>query len=178
MPKQIENVQKRTLEAAKCELLESGYSGFTIRSVAKKCGIAVGTIYNYFPSKDILAASVMLNDWNDALLVMRQASKTSETITEGLHVIYKEIEKFSSLYRKIWAQYSLTGDFTTDYSKRHNLLITQLSEIIHTLLERFHAAEDEFLDNFVAENLLNAAMRKSNFHSLAAIFERIFNSIR
>lgn len=82
---------------------------------------------------------------------MRQALKTSGTITEGLHVMYKEFENFSSLNREILAQYSFASNFETDYSKRHNLLNTQLTEIIHTLMERFHAAEDKFLDNFVAE---------------------------
>ncbi len=174
MPKLIENIQETILEAAKCELLESDYSGFTIRTVAKKCGIAVGTIYNYFPSKDILAASVMLKDWNEALSAMRQGSCKSGTITEGLHAIYKEIEKFSSVYREVWSQYSFTGKFASEYSERHNLLLNQLTEIIHPLLLRFDAAEDKFLENFVAENLLLAAMKQSNFQSLAALFDRIF----
>lgn len=176
MPKQIENLQERILDTAKCELLELDYSGFTIRSVAKKCGIAVGTIYNYYTSKDILAASVMLKDWNEALSAMRQGSSTSETITEGLRVIYKEIDQFSSLYRGVWSQFSLTGKFAAEYSKRHELLLNQLTDIIHSLLMRFHIAEDKFLENFVAENLLLAAMKQSEFQPLAAIFDRIFIS--
>lgn len=178
MPKQIENVQKKILEVAKYELLKSDYSGFTIRYVAKKCGIAVGTIYNYFPSKDILAASILLKDWNEALSAMRQGSGTSENITEGLHIMYKEIEKFSSQYRGVWSQFSFNSKFASEYSKRHNLLINQLAEIIHSLLMRFHIAEDKFLENFIAENLLLAAMKQSNFQSLAAIFDRIFIHIR
>lgn len=174
MPKQIENVKRRALEAAKRELLQSDYSGFTIRSVAKKCGIAVGTIYNYFPSKDLLAASVMLEDWNGALLAMRQGSSQSDTITDGLNHIYKEIEHFSSVYKGVWSQYSLTSQFASDYSERHGLLINQLSEIIHDLLVRFHAQEDTFLENFVAENLLLAAVNQNNFKSLANLLDRMF----
>ncbi len=173
MPKQIENLQDRILETAKCELLESDYSRFTIRSVAKKCGIAVGTIYNYFTSKDILAASVMLKDWNEALFAMRQGSGTSISITEGLYVIYIEIGKFNSLYKGVWSQFSYTSQFASEYSKRHDLLLEQLAGIIHTLILRFHIAEDKFLENFIAENLLLAAMKQSDFQPLAAIFDRI-----
>ncbi len=173
MPKQIENLQERILETAKCELLGSDYSRFTIRSVAKECGIAVGTIYNYYASKDILAASVMLMDWNEALSAMRLGSGTSVSITEGLHVIYIEIEKFNSLYKGVWSQFSYTCQFASEYSMRHDLLLNQLAEIIHALLLRFHIAEDKFLENFIAENLLLAAMKQSEFHALAAIFNRI-----
>ncbi len=178
MPKQIENVQERILETAKCELLASDYSGFTIRSVAKKCGIAVGTIYNYYTSKDILAASVMLKDWNETLAAMRQGLGTSESITEGLHVIYKEIDSFSSLYRGVWSQFSLTSQFAAEYTKRHELLLNQLTELIHFLLLRFQVTEDKFLEAFIAENLLLAAIKQSDFKPLAAIFDRLFNYAR
>ena len=32
----------------------------TVRSVAAGCGVAVGTVYNYFSSKDMLIAAFML----------------------------------------------------------------------------------------------------------------------
>ncbi|HHY64332.1 MAG TPA: TetR/AcrR family transcriptional regulator [Clostridiaceae bacterium] len=174
MPKLIENVKKRILEAAKNELLESEYSGFTIRSVAARCGIAVGTVYNYFPTKDTLAASVMLDDWNKALSAMRQSIAQSDTITDGLYVIYKEIEHFSNLYRRVWSQYTSSARFISDYSKRHNILLSQLSEIVHSLLRRFEADEDSFLDGFVSENLLLAAVNHTPFQPLAVLLDRIF----
>ena len=34
-----------------------------MREVAESSGVAVGTIYNYFPSKDILVGSIMAKDW-------------------------------------------------------------------------------------------------------------------
>lgn len=173
MPKLIENVKKRILEAAKSELLESDYSGFTIRSVAKRCGIAVGTVYNYFPTKDILAASVMLEDWNKALSAMKQGSVQAEAITDGLFVIYREIESFTNLYRKVWSQYTSTAKFTTDYTERRSLLLDQLSEIVHSLLQQFNADEDKFLDDFISENLLLAAVRQVQFKLLAVLFDRI-----
>lgn len=174
MPKLIENVENRILEAARRELLESDYSGFTIRSVAIRCGIAVGTVYNYFPNKDMLAASVMLEDWNKALSAMRQETARTNTITDGLYAIYKEIERFTDLYRKVWSQYTAPAGFSSSYSERRHLLINQLSEIVHTLLQRFDADEDSFLDNFVSENLLLAAVNHTPFQPLAVLLDRIF----
>ncbi len=174
MPKLIENVRTRALEAAKNELLVSDYNGFTIRSVAKRCGIAVGTLYNYFPSKDMLAAAVMLQDWTRALAVMHQSATRSQNILDGLQIIYEEIERFASVYRNVWSQYSLTSQFASDYSDRHQLLLNQLAAIIHDLLANFQADEDQVLDRFVAENLLMAAVNQTPYQPLAVLLNRLF----
>ena len=57
MPKIVENVRQRILLEAKKQLEETGYGNMTIRSIASGCGIGVGTIYNYFSSKDVIVAS-------------------------------------------------------------------------------------------------------------------------
>ena len=63
MPKIIENIREALLVEAKRQIAERGYQNTTIRSVAKECGVAVGTVYNYFKSKDMLIASFILEDW-------------------------------------------------------------------------------------------------------------------
>ena len=60
MPKIIENLQARLAVEAKKQVEESGYAAMTIRSVAKACGVGVGTVYNYYSSKDEILASYML----------------------------------------------------------------------------------------------------------------------
>ena len=67
VPKIIENVREQLLEEAKRQIRENGYSKTTIRSVAGACRLGVGTVYNYFESKDMLIASFMLEDWMECL---------------------------------------------------------------------------------------------------------------
>ena len=43
MPKIIENLESRLIAEAKKQIEESGYGTMTIRSVAKACGVGVGT---------------------------------------------------------------------------------------------------------------------------------------
>ena len=50
MPKIIENLRSQRLSEAKKQISERGYKNTTIRSVASGCGVAVGTVYNYFKS--------------------------------------------------------------------------------------------------------------------------------
>ena len=57
MPKLLENIRTQLLAEAQKQVAERGYAKTTIRSVADACGIAAGTVYNYFSSKEMLVAS-------------------------------------------------------------------------------------------------------------------------
>ena len=59
MPKIIENVREQLLAEAKKQVFEHGYADTTIRSVARACGLGVGTVYNYFSSKEMLIGKVI-----------------------------------------------------------------------------------------------------------------------
>ena len=65
MPKVIDNIRGRAISEAREILIRDGYAALTIRGIARKLEIGVGTIYNYFPSKEYLAAGVMLEDWQE-----------------------------------------------------------------------------------------------------------------
>ena len=59
MPKIIDNLREALIKEAKYQVNKYGYAGMTIRSVAKECGIGIGTIYNYFKSKEDLILAFM-----------------------------------------------------------------------------------------------------------------------
>ena len=56
--KQAEVVQ-RLVDAAADEARERGYQGMTVRSAARRAGVAPATAYTYFASKDHLLAEVL-----------------------------------------------------------------------------------------------------------------------
>ena len=48
------------LEECRKIVMEQGISAVNMRSVAAACGVAVGSIYNYFPSKtDLISAAAV-----------------------------------------------------------------------------------------------------------------------
>ena len=71
MPKIIENVREQLLAEAKKQVFEHGYADTTIRSVAGACGLGVGTVYNYFSSKEMLIATFVYEDWKAYLSNMQ-----------------------------------------------------------------------------------------------------------
>lgn len=50
----------RLVEAAAEEVVEAGYAGLTVRTVAKRAGVAPATAYTYFASKEHLVSEVYL----------------------------------------------------------------------------------------------------------------------
>ena len=46
MPKIIENLRSRLIDEAKHQIEQNGYDSVTIRSIARECGIGLGTFYN------------------------------------------------------------------------------------------------------------------------------------
>ncbi|MBD5457178.1 MAG: TetR/AcrR family transcriptional regulator, partial [Lachnospiraceae bacterium] len=88
MPKIIQELREKILAASRTRLLTEGYAALSLRGIAQDCSIAVGTIYNYFKDKNTLIASVMLEDWLEALETMERVCAQAETATEGYVGIY------------------------------------------------------------------------------------------
>ena len=88
MPKIIENLEQRLKEAAKQQIREVGYGTMTIRSVATACGIGVGTVYNYYPSKDALLAAWLLEEWKGCISLVEAESAAAaqpEAVARYIH---------------------------------------------------------------------------------------------
>lgn len=154
MPKRIENLRETILCSAKTELLACGYDALNIRGVAKACGIAVGTLYNYFPSKDMLAAAVMLEDWLLALERMRSTCRTLRNVPEALRTLHAGIMDFTGIYSPIWAGYTFSDSARSAFGKGHRLLVQQLADCLEPVLKRCGADTIEGMAVFLSENLL------------------------
>ena len=154
MPKLIENLQEIILQVSRNIMMEQGYSALTIRNVAKECGIAVGTVYNYYGSKDLLAAAVILEDWNDMLHALGEKCEKAKDMREGLTSIYEDLNCFSKQYQKVWAGYSCGPGQQETYAARHKMLIRQVAAHTHLLTERFSEHGNKEMDLFLTENLM------------------------
>ena len=157
MPKIIKNPEDRILQAARKRLLDKELSSFSLRGVAADCGIAVGTIYNYFKDKESLMAAVMVQDWMDALEDTRGELMQAESLQEGLLQICRGIRSFCLLYQKVWSSYPAGGEFSMRYRTRHELLLSQITEMIKGLYQRFGAPCEEHRTTLYAELIIAGA---------------------
>lgn len=56
-----ENTRRKILQRAHLLFRMAGYEAATVRDLCKSVGIAAGTLFNYFPNKESLAAALVLN---------------------------------------------------------------------------------------------------------------------
>ena len=168
MPKIIENLPQRLLEEARRQIEESGYGSLTIRTVAKNCGVGVGTVYNYYRSKDELVAAFMLEDWMACMNAVRTCGETAETAEPVLRAMYEGLTAFIGRHQAIFRDEDAAVAFSGSIGRYHAMLRGQLSEP----LRRF--CGDDFTAEFAAESMLTWTVAGVPFEQLYELVRRLF----
>ena len=168
MPKIIENLENRLVEEARKQVMEQGYAAVTIRSVAKACGVGVGTVYNYFPSKDALLARYMLGDWKMCTTVIEAVSNYSDQPMPVLRCIYDQLTLFVAQHESIVLDESAAASFSGSFSRYHALLREQLSKP----LRKF--TDSDFLADFLAEAMITWTTAGNTFQEIWGVIEKLF----
>lgn len=191
MPKIIENIREKLLDEACRQVMEQGYSAMTIRSVARACGVGVGTVYNYFPSKDMLVASFMLVDWQECMVRIEQNCRGCADVTDlkhrvgrsvrgsnevdtALRSIYDELRRFTEKYRTLFQDESAGTIFAASLPQRHKQLRSQLAEPVQVLCQVQSRVSPVFLAEFIAENMLTWTLDGRTYEEIGSILLQLF----
>ena len=128
IPKILQNVREQLIAEAGRQIAENGYKKTTVRSVAKACGLGVGTVYNYFNSKEMLIASFMADDWCRCLEFMQ--SVNSDSPKDVLKSICTTLTEFSRKHRTLFSDGDASTVFASVFNERHGqyLFSTPLAE--------------------------------------------------
>ena len=168
MPKIIENLEEKLIREAMRQIGEVGYGATTIRSVASGCGVGVGTVYNYFPSKEALVAKFMLEDWRSCIAAIEAVSTYSDSPRSVVLCICDQLQLFTSRHASIFRDEAAAAGFTGSFSKYHGTLRSQLAKP----LEKFCA--DAFTAEFIAESLLTWSSAGRDFDEIYRVIEVLF----
>ena len=168
MPKIIENLSDRLIAEARQQLEQSGYGAVTIRSIAKGCGVGVGTVYNYFPSKEALIATYLLEDWKGCVSTVESVSRGAETAEPVLRCIYDQLTGFARRHSAVFRDEAAAAGFAGSFSQYHDLLRSQLAGP----LEKFCGGK--FAAQFAAESLLTWSMAGKSFEQIYEIMQKLF----
>ena len=168
MPKIIENLEARLIAEAKKQLEESGYGSLTIRSIARSCGVGIGTVYNYFPSKDALLASHLLEDWKQCIAAIAAVSADSDSPRPVTLCIFDQLVAFSRRHQALFRDEAAAASFSGSFSRYHGLLRAQLA----APLRKFCGSD--FASEFIAEALLTWTMAGKSFDEIYGMIEKLF----
>ena len=164
MPKIIENIREQLLQEVKRQIAENGYGKTTIRSVAGACGLGIGTVYNYFKSKDMLIAAFMLEDWQECLLKMKQANPDDPR--SFVQNIYLSLREFIESHTALFCDEDAIKVFATALTERHKMLRDQLADVLLPICNHSNQA---FLAEFISESLLTWTTAGKPFEEIYSV---------
>ncbi|MBC7959383.1 MAG: TetR/AcrR family transcriptional regulator [Vallitaleaceae bacterium] len=135
MPKTIEDLRKSILVEANKVVTEQGLDQLNMRVIAKACGVAVGTLYNYFPTKEALLSELMYNYWLEFLERVQKISREEKTFYDKLKDIYEQLENMTTTFHETWIKMSKKkGNMSEkDYAQKRDIVV-YLIQIIEDLL--------------------------------------------
>jgi AcrR family transcriptional regulator len=162
----IDNPRKLILEKAERLLVTEGYSRVSIRRVAKNCNIAVGTIYNYFPSKKALIIEMMVNFWTDFFSKTEAVVHADKDFYSKLKIIMDELSYILRRFKEVWLKDELysTPNYIKSGTQQHNRYISRFIAIIEELIksdlldqnkEGDYDYDTEELAKFIVMNLIS-----------------------
>lgn len=163
MPKLIADPKEKLLSVARQQIETNGYSATTIRSVARSCGISVGTVYNYFPSKEALVAAYMLNDWQSCMAAVTAAENAASSAKPVAQCIYEQLRLYASRHSALFNDSAALSVFSGALSQYHSMLRAQLAKP----LRRF--CPSEFAADFIAEALITWTMAGKELDEILAM---------
>ncbi len=173
MPKVIENLRARLLDEAKRQVSELGYGKTTVKSVASALGVGVGTVYNYFPSKDMLVASFMFEDWQAVLDSMsRLPTNDPERLICGIYTLLKD---FAEKNQKLFSDSEAAKVIAMSLNSRHKLLRAQIAEFILPICKGESFCDPIFASEFIAEALISWSMENADLNAVYGVIENMLN---
>mgnify|MGYP000849086937 FL=1 len=187
MPKTLTNVKEDIMAVTRQMIKESGYSELNIRNIAARCGVAVGTVYNYFSSKDEIITEILLTEWNLMLRRIDQSSRTTAySPVEMLEVIYNELNSFMINVHGKWfqtIQLENTENVTVSkLTEKKKLLKDQISEKVLAVInsgkdKKLNSQEVKDICDVISRLLISYSNENANFMKLKPSLTALVNSI-
>lgn len=136
MSKVIENPQEMILEKAKEILSNEGYSKLNMRAIARSCDIALGTIYNYYPTKKELILEMMIDYWKEYFKVMDKITNSKDEFYIKLNRIFNELNGFIKRFKSEWLKPELyeSSDYVQGAVEKEYIYMEKLVVEIENIL--------------------------------------------
>jgi AcrR family transcriptional regulator len=131
------------VRAAADSLLESGYAGTSVRSIASRAGVAVGNVQYYFPTK----SELLVEAWRHL------TARSVEELRSALDQLTDPLEVLEVGVESIWASLRQLGDIQL---AAFDLLVQaprseRLQAYLPELFTRYREVIQEQLDRFLRD---------------------------
>ena len=160
MPKIINEPVSAIKNAAKVILSEEGYQALSIRNVATKSGIGIGTVYNYYENKEALIIQLMSDYWNDYFGIIDDIDAKPISLYEKLAMIYDHFKSFTDDFHEIFLSQSFKPAYTSRTKANKVSFMIKLqerfSQMIHPMTgSKPRALSSDEIAEFILANFVS-----------------------
>ncbi|MEG0485723.1 MAG: TetR/AcrR family transcriptional regulator [Oscillospiraceae bacterium] len=144
----IKNMKQHILENAREIAIDKGVSNINMRDIAKASGVALGTIYNYYPTKGDLIADIVAMFWQDAFANININLLHTMDFEANLEYIYFELLKFLNSFKSDWLSQlaMLSKDEKNVGRAKEKAYLAQVYNIVLLSLNKNKAASLNYSD--------------------------------
>lgn len=180
LSKIIENPKQLILNKSKEILYNEGYMKLNMRNVAKKCDIALGTIYNYYPTKKALVIDMMTIYWKEFLSLAKDTADSDEPFYDKLKALYCKLSDFIKTFKQLWLAPELynTPDYIQSGLEKEVQFMEKLIRIVEKILIREGFKNNKFssyeMAKFIVMNFITVIQMPAFEYSS---FEKILKEL-
>jgi TetR/AcrR family transcriptional regulator, cholesterol catabolism regulator len=143
--------RQRVLVSALELAVEGGYDAVQMRDIATRAGVALGTIYRYFPSKDALLAAAMVEWMEDLERRVGQRGPQGESTAERVYDVLRRAVATMERQPKL-AEAVITA-LTSDDEAAGQASISTTDVMTRVMLKAFPPNVDPELEAAIAKVL-------------------------
>lgn len=150
--------KEEILGACKAIVSEKGLRSLNMRAVAKRCNIALGSVYNYFSSKDDLIIAAVESVW-ESIFGTKSVYKPDTAFTDYIEAVFKKIRKGMIQYPDFFTGHSMsfTGNSKDEARKKMYGYFTSVKKEMLNILKA---------DPSVKQNAFSPAFTEDDFADL------------
>lgn len=130
-----------------------GWAAVNMRTVAKTCGISIGSIYNYFENKSELVMATVESVWQDIFYLPKE-EVAFQDFAERVQWIFARMEKGNETYPNFFTMHAMSflGEDQKEAQKRMVLAQQRIKGELYTALQQDQKVRaDAFDDGFSGE---------------------------
>ncbi|MGG7212457.1 TetR/AcrR family transcriptional regulator [Clostridium nigeriense] len=173
MPKILQNPRETILKEGYALLEEKGYKSFSMRELANRCEIGLGTVYNYFENKMAIVGEIFSSTWNEIIDNLKTVKDKDISFEEKIKLIYLGLEKFLVYHKEVF--FELTKEEKTienkkSYSCTKYDVLDELYIIVDEIIDLHKDTKDitmnietRKLTSFLINNMIAISMKNTEF---------------
>ena len=131
MPKIIENLDQVIVQKSLELFKKYSYQKVCMRTIAEEAGIAVGTLYNYFPTKWDLYISVFEESWKETYGDLKEETDKAEKdyINQFFTILYQDMKQKKGIVKELFF-FFLNNSELTSYEQKEKIKQVRFPDIM------------------------------------------------